>query len=54
MVDLVIKLELSDQNYQTNGNVIDKSYMSGYLFPMKEFFNLVQIASQCILCQPDS
>ena len=37
MVDSVNKLELSDQKYQTNGNVRDENYNRKLLFPMKDF-----------------
>ena len=35
MIDFVNKLELSDQRYQNNINVIDKIYKGGLLCPMK-------------------
>ena len=31
------KLKLSDQKYQTNGNVRDENYRGKFLFPMKDF-----------------
>ena len=37
MVDFVNKLELSDQEYQTNGTVRDENYKGKLLFPMKDF-----------------
>ena len=37
MVDFVNKPELSDQKYQTNGNLRDKNYNGKFLFTMKEF-----------------
>ena len=37
MVNFVNKLELSDQKYQTNGNVRDENYNRKLLFPMKDF-----------------
>ena len=39
MVDFVNKLELSDQKYQTNGNVIYENYKGKFLFPMKYFLS---------------
>ena len=35
MVDFVNKLELSDQKYQTNGNLKDGNYKGNLLFPIK-------------------
>ena len=37
MVDFVNKPELSDQEYQTNGNVRDGNYNVNFLFTMKDF-----------------
>ena len=37
MVNFVNKLGLSDQKYQTNGNLIDENYKEKLLFPMKDF-----------------
>ena len=37
MVNFVNKIELSDQKYQTNGNVRDGNYKGRFLFPMKGF-----------------
>ena len=37
MVNFVNKLELSDQKYQTNGNVRDENYQGKLLFTMMEF-----------------
>ena len=37
MVDFVNKIELSDQIYYTNGNVIDEKYKGKLLFPIKDF-----------------
>ena len=31
------KLELSDQKYQTNGNIIDENYKGKFLFTIKDF-----------------
>ena len=35
-------------------NVRDENYKETFLFPVKEFFHLEKIFSQCILCQSDS
>ena len=48
------KLELSDQKYQTNGNIRGENYNGKLLFPMKDFFHSAHIVSQCILFQQDS
>ena len=53
-MDFVKKLELSDQKYQTNGNLEDEKYVGKLLFLMKDFVPYGKIVSQCILCQPDS
>ena len=37
MVDFMNKLELSDQKYQTNGNIIDENYKGKFLFTIKYF-----------------
>ena len=37
MVDFVDKLELSDQKYQTNGNVRNENYNGNLLFSMNNF-----------------
>ena len=37
MVDFVNKIELSDQKYHTNGNVIDENHKGELLLPMKYF-----------------
>ena len=37
MVGFVNKLQLSDQQYQTDGNVRDLNYNGKFLFPMKYF-----------------
>ena len=37
MVDFVNIIELSDQKYQTNGNVRDENYKVRFLFTMMEF-----------------
>ena len=37
MVDFVNKIEVSDQKYQTNGNVRDENYNVKFLFNMKDF-----------------
>ena len=37
MVDFVNKIEVSDQKYQTNGNVRHKNYKGKLLYTMKEF-----------------
>ena len=37
MKDFVSTLELSDQKYQTNGNIRDKNYKGNFLFTMKDF-----------------
>ena len=34
VVDFVNRLELSDQNYQTNGNLRDEKYNGNLLFPI--------------------
>ena len=44
MVDFVNKLELSDQKYQTNGNLRDENYNGKLLFFMKDF---VSIGTDC-------
>ena len=40
MVGFVNKLELSDQKYQTNGNLRDENYKGKFLFSMKDFVSL--------------
>ena len=40
MVGFVNKIELSDQKYQTNGNVWDENHNINLLFPMKDFVPL--------------
>ena len=37
MADFLNKLEISDQKYQTNGNVRDENSKGKILFLMKEF-----------------
>ena len=37
MMDCLNKLDLSDQNYQTNEIVRDQSYKGKFLFTMKDF-----------------
>ena len=37
MIDVVNKPELSDEKYQTYGNVRDEHYNGNFLFPMKDF-----------------
>ena len=37
MMDFMNKIKLSDQKYQTNGNVRDDNYKGDFLFPMKDF-----------------
>ena len=39
-MDFVNKLELSDQKYQTNGNIRNESNKENLLFPMKYFVSL--------------
>ena len=41
MVDFINKLQLSNQKYQTNGNVRVEYYNGKFVFPMKDFFSLV-------------
>ena len=41
MVDFVIKLELCDKKYQTNGNLRDENYTGELLFHMKDFVSFV-------------
>ena len=53
MVDIVNKLDLSDQQYHTNGNVGDDKYKEKLLFLWKTLYDLVNIACKCILFQPD-
>ena len=40
MVDFVNKLDLSNQKYQTNGNVRDENYDGKFVFPIKDFVSL--------------
>ena len=42
MMDFMNKIKLSDQKYQTNGNVRDKNYKINFLFPMKYFKQFVK------------
>ena len=51
MINLVNKLELSYERYQTNENVRDEHYKGKLLFPMKDFFHLEHVFSQCVLYQ---
>ena len=39
MVDVVNKPELSDQKYQTNGNIKDENYNGKFLFTMKKILS---------------
>ena len=39
MVDFVKKLELNDNNYQTNGTERYESYKKNLLFTMKDYFS---------------
>ena len=41
MVDLINKLELIDQKYQTNVNVRYDNYKENFLFSMNEFVSLI-------------
>ena len=53
MINFVNKIELSDQNYQTNGNVRYENYKGKFLFPMKEFVSFVTDHKSMYLCQTD-
>ena len=42
MVDFLNKLEISDQQYKTNGTVRDDNYKGNLLFTMKDFVSFVR------------
>ena len=53
MINFVNKLELSDQKYQTNGNLRDENYIGKCLFSIKDFVSFSTYCHSMYLCQPD-
>ena len=52
MVDFVNKLDLSDNKYQNNGNLIDEDYKGKLLFSIKEFVSFGTDHQSMFLCRP--
>ena len=48
MIYFLLKLELSDQNYDTNGNIRYENYKGKFLFNMNYFFIILYFHNNTI------